>query len=84
MEIVLTNALEMGMPEEMANHCRTLIQRRVMEKFDGKVKPGDDVTILYSEKDPLGESEEVDDTAYMIYFTVEAVTGEQVNVLLEG
>ncbi len=83
MEIVLTNAREAGMPEDMMKNCRTLIERRIQEAFAGKVEPGADVTILYSEKDPLGTSDAVDDQAYMIYFTVEKVSGEKVDVRLE-
>ena len=83
MEIILTHAREAGMPEEMIGHCQTLIQRRIEKHFKGQVEAGADVTILYSEKDPLGTSEQVDDNAYMIYFTVEKVEGENVYVRLE-
>jgi hypothetical protein len=73
MTIVLTNAAEAGMPADMIGHCRQLIAWRIEQKFDGLPKPGDDVTILYSEKDPLMETDLVDDRAYMIYFTVSRV-----------
>ena len=81
MNIILTNAAEAGMPADMIDHCRQLIARRIAKKFEGLPKPGDDVTILYSEKDPLMETDLVDDRAYMIYFTVsrveEAGTGQR-------
>lgn len=83
MEIILTNAAEAGMPEDMMGHCRTLIGQRIDKKFAGKVNAGDDVSVLYSEKDPLGTSGEVDDTAYLIYFTVDHVEGDKVHVNLE-
>ena len=83
MEIILTNAGEAGMPEEMMGHCTTLIGQRIEKKFAGKVSAGDDVSVLYSEKDPLGTSGEVDDAAYLIYFTVDKVEGEKVYVNLE-
>jgi hypothetical protein len=83
MEIIMMNAREAGMPEEMISHCQTLIGRRIEKKFNGKVDAGADVTILYSEKDPLGTSDQVDDHAYDIYFTVEKVEGDKVHVRLE-
>ncbi len=73
MEIILTNVEEAGMPPEMAGHCKTLVERRIRKEFDGNPPVGADVTILYSDKDPLGQSKEVDDAAYFIYFTVESV-----------
>ena len=73
MNIILTNAAEAGMPEDMIANCKTLIERRIQKKFGGTPTPGADVTILYSEKDPLGTTNEVDDHAYDIYFTVESV-----------
>ncbi|MDX2070973.1 MAG: hypothetical protein SFV55_21265 [Haliscomenobacter sp.] len=76
MEIVLTNAEEAGMPEEMIGHCMQLLTWRIEKLYPGLPKAGDDLDILYSEKDPLMESEEVDDEAYAIYFTVAEVQGE--------
>ena len=73
MEIILTNAEAAGMPPEMAEHCRELVGRRIEKEFGGPPSPGAEVTILYSEKDPLGKTKEVDDSAYFIYFTVESV-----------
>ena len=74
MTITLTNVEEAGMPETMAQHCQTLLERRIKKEFPGQLpEPGAEVTILYSEKDPLGESSEPDDNAYFIYFTVENV-----------
>lgn len=83
MEIIHTNAREAGMPEEMIGHCTTLIGRRIEKKYNGKVEPGADVSVLYSEKNPLGTTGEVDDTAYDVYFTVEKVEGDKVYVRLE-
>jgi len=77
MEIILTNADEAGMPADMQDHCRELINRRILKEFGGLPTAGAEVTILYSEKDPLGQSKEVDDNAYFIYFTVESVEATQ-------
>ena len=71
MKITLTNALEAGMPEEMIENCRQLIERRIQDTMQELPAQGTDVTILYSDKDPLGKTDQVDDTAYFIYFTVE-------------
>lgn len=71
MNIILTNTEDAGMPEEMAGFCRQLLERRILNTFDTAPEPGADVTILFSENDPLMESEELDETAYDIYFTVE-------------
>ncbi len=73
MKIVLSNAAEAGMPADMIGHCTQLIAWRIERKFAGLPKPGDDITILYSEKDPLMETDRVDDRAYMIYFSVDRV-----------
>jgi hypothetical protein len=73
MEIILTNAEEAGMPADMAENCRELISRRIQKEFGGLPSAGAEVTILYSEKDPMGKTKEIDDTAYFIYFTVESV-----------
>ncbi len=73
MEIILTNVEEAGMPTDMAENCKELISRRIQKEFGGLPTAGAEVTILYSDKDPLGNSKEVDDTAYFIYFTVESV-----------
>ncbi len=83
MEIIHTNAREMGMPEEMISHCSILIARRIERKYNGKVEAGTDVSILYSDKDPLGTSGEVDDSAYEVYFTVDKVDGDKAYVRLE-
>ncbi len=76
MEIVLTNAEEAGMPEPMIGHCIQLLTWRIEKLYSGLPNPGDNLEILYSEKDPLMESGEVDDEAYLIYFTVAEVEGE--------
>ena len=73
MKIVMTNAAAAGMPADMIGHCAQRIAWRIAKKFDGLPKPGDDVTILYSEHDPLMETDLVDDRAYLIYFTVSRV-----------
>ena len=74
MQILITNAAEAEMPEEMQENCQTLLLRRINHLFpDSFPKEGESLTILYSEKDPLLQSEEVDDTAYFIYFDVEKV-----------
>jgi hypothetical protein len=75
MKIILTNALDAGMPEPMMDHCRILLERRIKKTFSEIPGPGDEVTILYSDKDPLGQSNEVDDEAYLIYFVVETMEG---------
>lgn len=69
LKIILTNAAEAGMPADMIGHCEQLIAWRIEQKFAGLPTPGDDITILYSEKDPLMGTALVDDRAYMIYFT---------------
>lgn len=71
MKIELNNVEEAGMPEEMAGHCRQLIERQIVKNYDGLPAAGDEITILYSEEDPLLENDEVDDSAYFLYFTVE-------------
>ncbi|HEX5112758.1 MAG TPA: hypothetical protein VFV79_07920 [Saprospiraceae bacterium] len=73
MEIILTNVEEAGMPAEMADNCKELISRRIQKEFGGLPTAGAEVTILYSEKDPLGKTKEADDNAYFIYFTVDSV-----------
>ena len=73
MEIIITNADEAGMPIEMIEHCTELAARRIQKEFGGPPSPGAEVTILYSEKDPLGKTNEADDNAYFIYFTVQSV-----------
>lgn len=74
MKVILTNAAEAGMPNEMISHCEQLLQWRIAKLHgDGLPEEGADIEILYSEKDPLQQSEEVDDEAYMIYFAVSKV-----------
>ena len=73
MEIIITNAEASGMPIEMVEHCKELVTRRIQKEFGGSPSPGAEVTILYSEKDPFGKTNEVDDNAYFIYFTVQSV-----------
>ncbi|MDX1913857.1 MAG: hypothetical protein SFV22_20335 [Saprospiraceae bacterium] len=75
MEILLINAEEAGMPEPMINHCTQLLSRRIEKLYPGLPKAGDSLEILYSEKDPLMETGELDDQAYLIYFSVAAVDG---------
>ncbi len=76
MEIILTNVAEAGMPESIAGHCRILLERRIQKLFPGALPGlGADVTILYSEKDPLWERLESDDSAYFVHFSVEEVEG---------
>jgi hypothetical protein len=75
MQIILTNASQAGMSDTMQSHCRQLLEWRIRKKFTALPRPGDDVTILYSEKDPLMEKDEVDDRAYFIHFTVAKVEG---------
>lgn len=73
MNIIITNFEEAGMPPEMAENCRQLLQWRIEDEYDFLPDEGDDVTILYSEKDPLQETDEMDDHAYFIYFGVAKV-----------
>lgn len=76
MNIILTNGLEAGMPEVMIDNCRVLLERRIKKTFAEMPEPGTEVTILYSDQDPLGQSDVVDDTAYFIYFVVETAEGK--------
>lgn len=76
MEIVLTNVEEAGMPEPMIGHCIQLLTWRIEKLYPALPNAGDNLEILYSEKDPLMESDEIDDEAYAIYFTVAEVEGE--------
>lgn len=76
MQIILTNAAEAGMPEPMMGHCEQLLTWRIEKLYPGLPNAGDGLEVLYSEKDPLRESDEVDDEAYLIYFTVAEVEGE--------
>jgi hypothetical protein len=74
MNILITNYQEAEMPEDKAGHCRILLERRIDNKFPDELPgPGADVTILYSEKDPLWETIDYDDHSYFIYMTVEKV-----------
>lgn len=74
MKIVLNNAAEAGMPEEMIGHCQQLLQWRIAKLYGNALpEAGSNIEVLYSEKDPLQESDEVDDSAYLIYFTVSNV-----------
>lgn len=75
MQIILTNAAEAGMPEEMIGHCEQLLAWRIEKLYPDLPNAGDELDVLYSEKDPLMESEEVDDQAYAVYFTVAEVEG---------
>ena len=54
--------------DEMIRNCEKLLVRRIKDI----PKEGDEIDILYSEKDPLQENDsgEADDEAYTIYFTV--------------
>jgi hypothetical protein len=70
MNIIITNFEEAGMPQEMAENCCKLIAWQIEKTYDSLPGEGDDVTILYSDIDPLQETDEVDDNAYFIYFGV--------------
>ncbi|QQS30937.1 MAG: hypothetical protein IPM47_08460 [Sphingobacteriales bacterium] len=70
MNIVITNFEEAGMPQEMADNCCKLIAWRIEDTYDALPAEGDDITILYSETDPLQETDKVDDSAFFIYFDV--------------
>ena len=70
MNIIITNFEEAGMPQEMAENCCKLIAWRIEKTYESLPAEGDDVTILYSEIDPLQETDVVDDNAYFIYFGV--------------
>lgn len=69
MKIVITNVAEADMPAEMASHCEQLLLQRIADL----PTIGDELTILYAKNDPLGESGEVDDSAYFLYFGVTAI-----------
>lgn len=75
MQIILTNAEEAGMPETMISHCEQLLGWRIEKLYPNLPKAGDSIEVLYSEKDPLMESDEVDDQAYFVYFTIAEVEG---------
>jgi hypothetical protein len=68
MEIIITETEESGMPEEMINNMTKLLQQR----FKEIPKIGEEIDILYSEKDPLMDKGlwDKDDEAYMVYFSV--------------
>jgi len=68
MKIIITGAEEAGMEIEMIRNCEKLLELRINELPE----IGDEYDILYSEKDPLMEadSDEVDDEAYTINFSV--------------
>jgi hypothetical protein len=66
MKIIINNAEEAEMPAEMIKNCEKLLEWRIEEMPE----VGEELEVLYSEKDPLMESEEIDETAYHIYFTV--------------
>lgn len=66
MKILIRGAEEAGIQDEMIKNCKTLIERRINKIPEA----GEEIEILYSEKDPLMKEEEIDDEAYMIYFTV--------------
>jgi hypothetical protein len=69
MKVIVDGADDAGMPDDMIKNCEKLVEWRIKEL----PKVGDDVDILYSEKDPLMENDEVDDEAYAIYFSVAAI-----------
>ena len=75
MNIILTNALDAGMPKPMIDNCIILLERRIKNTFTEMPGPGAEVTILYSENDPLGQPKEGDDEAYFVYFVVETAEG---------
>jgi hypothetical protein len=80
MTILIPNAMEAGMPEVMIGHCKQLLEWRLEKLYANKMPvAGDGLEVLYSEKDPLMESDEVDDNAYFIYFTISAVEGDQLS-----
>ena len=76
MKVELTNATELGMPEDMIGHCKQLLERRIRKIMTTVPATGTEMEILYSDKDPLGTSDEVDDQAYFIYFTIESAMGD--------
>lgn len=75
MQIILTNAEEAGMPETMIGHCEQLLGWRIEKLYPNLPTAGDSIEVLYSEKDPLMEGDEVDDQAYFVYFTIAEVEG---------
>lgn len=80
MTILIPNATDAGMPEEMIGHCKQLLEWRIEKLYANKMPTaGDSLEVLYSEKDPLMESDEVDDTAYFVYFTIAEVEGDQLS-----
>lgn len=66
MKIIISNGEEAEMSAEMIKHCEQLLEWRI----DEMPEIGEELEVLYSEKDPLMESNEIDETAYHVYFTV--------------
>lgn len=75
MKIEIANAVELGMPEDMMANCKQLLEWRIQKIMTTIPEPGTNLEVLYSEKDPLGDSDVVDDEAYFVYFTIEAASG---------
>ncbi|HRK29388.1 MAG TPA: hypothetical protein PK239_19075 [Chitinophagales bacterium] len=75
MQIILTNAEEAGMPPQMIEHCKQLLSWRIQNIYDFLPQDGEGIEILYSEKDPLQETEVYlnDEQAYVIYFDIDKV-----------
>ena len=68
MKIIICNAEEAEIPEEMIQNFKKLIQLRIEELPE----ISDEIDIIYSEKDPLMDKGlwDTDDEAYTIYFSV--------------
>lgn len=66
MKIRINNSDAAEMPVDVVKNCEQLLARQM--KTIPKI--GAPYEVLYSEKDPLGKSDEIDDEAFFIYFTV--------------
>lgn len=71
MKVIITNAEEAEMPSDIKANCEQLLARRIANVYDFLPEAGDEIEILYSEKDPLGDTE--DEEAYFIYFDIVTV-----------
>jgi hypothetical protein len=81
MKIIITNALEAGMPEDMIANCEYLLERRITKRHPNPVM-GEKVDILYSESDPRMEKEDWGTDAYGVYFTIEEVGMNEIKLNL--
>lgn len=70
MKTQINNAEDAEMPLNIVKNCEELLKRQIKELPE----IGSEFQVLYSEKDPLGEKDEVDDESYFIYFVVAEIS----------